>query len=236
MYTTLLVAYSPLCILPFFVISHDMNGFIESCKPLLKKYWFECALLSTAFCIGSVSLLLFMHNSEAKTTVQSHIEAIQPKQEKKIVVDVSGAVHKPFVYTFAPSARFIDAIHRAGGLTDEADKAFVARNVNYARILSDQEKIYIPSLIDTANGIIGENKRTIEYIQPNTFASVTNDIKKTNINSASALQLDQLPGVGKVQAQAIISNKPYNSIEDIVEKGIVTKSTYEKIRELISVY
>lgn len=225
-----------MCLLIFFAIPQGMDGFIGSCKPFLKKYWFECVLLSVAFCIGSGSLLLFMYNADTQAPVQNRIETIPSKQEKNVVVDVSGAVHKPFVYTFAPSARFIDAIHRAGGLTDEADKAFVARNINYARILTDQEKIYIPTLIDTASGIIGENKRVIEYIQPNTYSSGANEMNKTNINSASSLQLDQLPGVGKVQAEAIIKNKPYSSIEEIIDKGIVTKSTYEKIRDLISVY
>ena len=213
-----------------------MNGFIESCKPFLKKYWFECALLTTAFCIGSGSLMLFIHNSEVKKPIETKREGIPKLDEKNVVVEVSGAVHKPFVYTFVPSARFIDAIQRAGGLTDEADRAFVARNINYARILSDQEKIYIPTLIDTANGTIEENKRIIEYIQPNIFSSVTNEVKRTNINTASALQLDQLPGIGKVQAESIIKNKPYNSIEDLIDKGIVTKSTYEKMKDLISVY
>lgn len=213
-----------------------MDGFIESCKPFLKKYLFECVLLSIAFCVGSGSLLLYIHNAEAQAPIRNRIETIQPKQEKNVVVDVSGAVHKPFVYTFTPSARFIDAIQRAGGLTDDADKAFVARNINYARILADQEKIYIPTLIDTASGVIGENKRVIEYMQPNTFSSVTNEMKKTNINTASSLQLDQLPGIGKVQAEAIVKNKPYSSIEELIDKGVVTKSTYEKIQDLISVY
>lgn len=213
-----------------------MNGFIESCKPIIKKYLFECTLLLVAFCIGSVSLLLFINDSDVEVSTKTQVESVKPEQKREIVVDVSGAVHKPFVYTFASSARFIDAIQKAGGLTDEADKAFVSRNINYARILSDQEKIYIPTLSDTTNGVIGENKRIIEYILPNAFSSVTNDTKKTNINTASALQLDQLPGVGKVQAESIIQGKPYYSLEDLLEKDIVSKSTYEKIKDLISVY
>lgn len=219
-----------------FAISLDMSGFIESCKPFLKKYLFECVFLSVAFCIGAVSLLLFINDSNVKIPIESHVKKMEPEQKKVVVVDISGAVNKPFVYTFTPSARFIDAIQRAGGLTDEADKAFVARNINYARILSDQEKIYIPTLTDTANGIIGENKRVIEYIQPNIFSTATNDMKKTNINTASTLQLDQLPGVGKVQAEAIIEGKPYYALDDLIEKGVISKSTYEKIKDLISVY
>lgn len=217
-------------------ISQHMNGFIESCKPLLKKYLLECILLLLAFCIGSGSLLLFINDSDVEISTNNPIQTPPQEQKKRVVVEVSGAVHNPFVYTFASSARFIDAIQRAGGLTEEADKAYVSRNVNYARILSDQEKIYIPTLTDTANGIISENKRIIEYIQPNTFSSVTGDTKKTNINTASALQLDQLPGVGKVQAESIIAGKPYYSLKELLDRNVVSKSTYEKIKDLISLY
>lgn len=194
-------------------------------------------LLFTAFCIGVGSLLLFINDSDVKKQPhQNRPQPVQREQKRVIVVDVSGAVHNPFVYSLSPSARFIDAIQKAGGLTDEADRAFVSRNINYARILSDQEKIYIPTLTDTANGTIQENKRTIEYILPNTFSPVSSDIKRTNINTASALQLDQLPGVGKVQAEAIIKGKPYYSLEELIDKEIVTRSTYEKIKDMVSVY
>ena len=57
-----------------------------------------------------------------------------------------------------------------------------------------------------------------------------------NINTASVLQLDQLPGVGKVQAEAIIKGKPYYALDDLLKNKVIPQSTYEKIKELISVY
>jgi len=214
-----------------------MGGIIKSFQPFIKKYAVESLLIGMAFCIGGVSILLFVGEKGMKDTnsvVQT--ETYTPQKNTEIVVDVSGAVKNPFVYSFHSTARFIDAIQKAGGLTDEADAAFVSRNINYARILSDQEKIYIPFLSDTMNGVVGENKRIIEYIQPNTFSNSSPDSKSININTASPLQLDQLPGVGKVQADAIIKGKPYYAVDDLIKNKILPQSTYEKIKDLVSVY
>jgi competence protein ComEA len=214
-----------------------MRGLIKSFTPFIKKYAVESFLICIAFLIGGISLIIYIGENDIKN-VETAIQTDSLPQEKnpEIVVDVSGAVKKPFVYAFNSKARFIDAIQKAGGLTDEADAAFVARNINYARILSDQEKIYIPFLSDTINGVVGENKRIIEYIQPNTFSFNSSESKTMNINTASILQLDELPGVGKVQADAIFKGKPYYASDDLLKNKIIPQSTYEKIKELISVY
>ena len=56
-----------------------------------------------------------------------------------------------------------------------------------------------------------------------------------DLNSASLDQLNALPGVGAVKAQAIIDGRPYSSIDDFVSKGIVSKSAYDKFKDLVTV-
>jgi competence protein ComEA len=54
-----------------------------------------------------------------------------------------------------------------------------------------------------------------------------------DINSASAAQLDQLPGVGKSRAQAIIANRPYKGKDDLVQRKILPQNVYDGIKDKI---
>jgi competence protein ComEA len=215
-----------------------MQGFIDSFKPLVSRYKDEILLLGCALLIAVGSGILYF---QQKTTEKQNTSVVEKKetrttpQKQTITIDISGAVRHPFVYTFDYQARMIDAIQKAGGLADEADEAFVKRNVNYARIIRDQEKIYIPFLSDTANGFVLENKRIIDYTQPS-LNSTPEEIARININNASTTELDQLPGIGKVQSEAIVNGRPYTTNEDLVKNNVIKQSVYDKIKNQISVY
>lgn len=216
-----------------------MHGFIDSFKPVFIRYKSEIMLLGCALCIGIISALLFFqqkNNEKITAPVSQNSETHTITKKQTITIDVSGAVKNPFVYTLDASARIIDAIQKAGGITSDADEAFVKRNINYARIMSDQEKIYIPFLSDTTNGYVLENKRIIDYTQPNVSSIQSENASRVNINVASVLELDQLPGIGQVNAEAIFNGRPYTTIEDLVKNNVIKQSVYDKIKDQISVY
>ena len=217
-----------------------MQGLIDSFKPLCTRYKSEIVLLFCALLICIVSAFLFFqqkNNDKTAPVVSAKSETHTIPLKQTITVDVSGAVKNPFVYTLPFNARIIDAIQRAGGITSDADEAFVKRSVNYARILSDQEKIYIPFLSDTADGYVLENKRIIDYTEPNgPSTSSLSSSQLMNINEAAVAELDQLPGIGQTNAQAIINGRPYTAIEDLVKNNIIKQSVYDKIKNKISVY
>lgn len=228
-----------------------MKEFINSISPLLKKlkkfkrYRVEIFLLFLAFMITLISLVLYQKNQSLEINLN---EETQPsyKQEnqnlKKIFVDVAGAVKNPGVYEASFGARLKDVILLAGNLSDEADRIFFHRNFNLARIVTDQEKIYIPSIWEVNSGVFIENSRTLDYTSPQNINKTEiiqentslNPTEKININQATMEELNSLPGVGKVTAQKIISNRPYQTIDQLLTKKVVNKSTFEKIKELIS--
>lgn len=57
----------------------------------------------------------------------------------------------------------------------------------------------------------------------------------TNINNATASDLDRLPGIGLVYSQKIISGRPYKTATELLTRKIIPLSTYNKIKGQISV-
>jgi competence protein ComEA len=58
---------------------------------------------------------------------------------------------------------------------------------------------------------------------------------KVNINTASKEELDALPGIGPVKAQAIVGARPFNAPEDIKNVRGIKDGEYAKIRDMITV-
>jgi competence protein ComEA len=54
-----------------------------------------------------------------------------------------------------------------------------------------------------------------------------------DINSASAEELDKLPGVGPVRAKAIIAGRPYNGKDDLTNRKIIPANVYNEIKDKI---
>lgn len=55
--------------------------------------------------------------------------------------------------------------------------------------------------------------------------------EKMDINSASEAELATLPGIGEVRAKAIVKGRPYKGKDELVQKKILTKSVYNKIKD-----
>ena len=59
--------------------------------------------------------------------------------------------------------------------------------------------------------------------------------QKININTASKEELDVLPGIGPVRAQAIIDGRPFKTIEDVMKVKGIKEVEFGKIKDMITV-
>lgn len=144
----------------------------------------------------------------------------------EVVVHVTGAVSAPGVYTLPSDARVDDAV-RAAGATAEADLS----QLNLAQKLADGQKITVPT-IGSASTSAGEGTAT-------TPADASSDGALVNINTASLEELETLPSIGEVRAQAIITyretNGGFRTIEELQEVSGIGEKIFADVAPYITV-
>ena len=199
---------------------------------LFKKYWLPLALALAGLIFFAYGLIGFFGSASKTNEIkfESNNQASTPtelgsKSKILISIDIEGAVVGPGVYKLNQGSIVQDALILAGGLSGNADREFVAKNINLASKLTDGAKIYIPKT-DEAN------------YQPSSqvLGIGGGGGGEVNINLASAESLDSLPGVGPVTAEKIINNRPYDSINDLLDKRIVSAKVFTQIKDRITAY
>jgi len=209
----------------------DVESVIARYSPFLKKYWLPVALFLLGlifFIYGLISFIgsaskkpdiTFQETGSASTSLKTNAG-----DQTLILVDVEGAVVTPGVYKLAQNSIIQDALVSSGGLAVDADRGFVSKNVNLAAKLSDGAKIYIPK--------VGEI--SAQSVQVSDSGGSTSSL--ININSASSDSLDSLPGVGPVTVTKIINGRPYQNINELLDKKMVSSKVFGEIKDKISTY
>ena len=135
---------------------------------------------------------------------------------EEISVYVTGAVQRPGVYPMDDGDRWIDALEAAGGATDDADLAAV----DLARRARDEDTIVVPRLGQTvaAGASLG---------------------LLVNINTATAVELEALSGIGEVRAGRIVLSREedglFASVDELLERELIPSSVFEEIADLVTV-
>lgn len=202
-------------------------------KEYLRKYPY---LITVPAILAVIVFFFFSRPAEDETidpalfsTESSSVMKTSESSNQEWYVDVKGAVKRAGMYRITQGMRLMDAIDLAGGFTEEADQ----NQINFSKLLTDQEIIYVPK--------IGEEIPAINQANPNDGGSASSgsDTAKVNINTADAAELQQLSGIGEKKAADIIKyreeNGSFQTVEDLTKVSGIGEKTLENLKDSITI-
>lgn len=146
-----------------------------------------------------------------------------------LVVDVAGKVRRPGIVELPSGSRVVDAIEAAGGLRGRPDTTAL----NLARKLVDGEQVLVgvrAASVPAAPG--GSGTASTPGAAAGTPGAVV------DLNTATLEQLDTLPGVGPVTAQAILSWREehgrFTTVDDLLDVKGIGEATLAELRDLVA--
>jgi competence protein ComEA len=195
-----------------------LEPFIKSAESLTRQQRAMIAVLLVLLCAGS-----------AVAYVRSRPRAIAIKDDatagrtsaRSLTVHVAGAVVSPGLYKVPEGSRVADALQRAGGPAPDAS----LDDLNLAGKVQDGQKVMPRRLPPASSPLAG--------------APAASGSSIININTASAADLDKLPGIGPSMAQRIIDyrnkNGPFSSVEDLDNVEGIGPKKLENLRDLVTI-
>lgn len=151
-------------------------------------------------------------------------------QGDALVVHVAGAVTTPGVVELAAGARVIDAVEAAGGAVPEAD----LDRLNLAAKVTDGERILVqrvgdpPAPAASSGGPAGA---------PSGGTGAAGGL--LNVNTASSVELEQLPGIGPALAAAIIAERDrrggFGNVQELRDVRGIGEKRFADLAELVTV-
>jgi|FLOH01.1.fsa_nt_gi competence protein ComEA len=182
--------------------------------------------------VGGIFFVLAQGSGDGQTLTSSEISAplvptipAIPEIVELLVVDVSGRVKNPGVYSLDKGARAIDAINLAGGAQSGVDLT----DINLAHLLFDGEQI----IVGTPKVSYSSSSKAKVAIKVPTVSS------PLSLNSATLAELDTLPGIGPVMANRILayrkSNGPFITVDDLKKISGIGDATFSEISKLVRI-
>lgn len=164
----------------------------------------------------------------APSVAAAPVEQVSAAPSRRaLVVHVVGAVRRPGLYRLPESARVADAVERAGGATRRADLAAL----NLAAPLVDGIQVLVPPRASATAGAPETATGSGAGASATTGA-------KLSLSSATAEELDELPGVGPVTAQKIIDYRtehgPFASVDDLDAVPGIGPARLAELRDLVT--
>lgn len=148
-----------------------------------------------------------------------------------VIVDVQGGVVEPGIRELPAGSRVADAIAAAGGYAIDADLEAASEGINLAQPLVDGGQVRVLRIGEAlAAAAPGSGPG-----DPGAGSSGAGGGGAVNLNSATPEELEALPGIGPVTVQKIVAarqERPFASLEDAVQRGVIHRGQLEDIQGL----
>jgi len=189
------------------------------------------AATAAAIALVAVAAFMLLRPAGASPPVEDSLPRAEPSSATappvttaEIVVQAAGAVVHPGVYRVPSTARVNDLVQLAGGFTADADPDRVA----LAAPMTDGERVYVPRVGETPPPVAGDGDTA-----PGAPAG------KVDLNRASLAELETLPGIGPVLAQAIIdyrsAHRGFRSVDELADVRGIGPARMEQLRPLVTI-
>lgn len=200
-------------------------------KTQLSGFWFtyKYQIISTSILLVVLCGVLFgtrikksAHQDDPVVITKAE-PTISDENVSKIVVDIAGAVVNPGVYEVSAGSRVRAVLDLAGGFSDVVNTEWVSKALNQAEVLSDGQKIFIPSVNDE------------ELVETFTTETVSRGSQLINLNTASSEELERLPGIGPSYAERIIAARPFSTVEELLLVPGIGEKRFQELEALVTI-
>lgn len=160
------------------------------------------------------------------------VPSAQGQAGGEVVVHVAGAVAAPGVQRLPLGSRVVDSVDAAGGAAPDADLG----RINLAAALTDGQQVYVLRLGETAPA---PQAGAVAGAGDAGGTGAGGGTGLIDVNTASAAELEELPGVGPATAAAIIAhreqNGPFASVDDLLDVRGIGEAKLDALRDLATV-
>jgi competence protein ComEA len=179
---------------------------------------YRTTIVVVAAAVAVIVLAYIVQRTTGPQPLQINVADLTATAGGPIEVYITGAVARPGVYEMADADRVVDLLYEAGGRAPDAN----LEAINLAKRLHDEDMVVVPRFGEPVSGVAGVVSATA-----------------MNINTEPADMLATLPGIGEVYSGRIAESRTRDGLfattKELVDRKLIPRATYDRIRELITV-